>query len=106
MQAQVADLIAQFVNDEDVDERAQKESILGELASRVLNRYHFEFTLHGLTIKSAIHSTHSVEPEFLIDEIKRHIILNTGSNRKAVEFDMAAQRFLLDVPHLPYLFAT
>ena len=36
---QVNDLIAQFINDGDVEERAQKEAILGELAGRVLNRY-------------------------------------------------------------------
>lgn len=90
--ADVADLIATFVEGQG-EEHTQKESILGELANRVLNRYWIFF----LNSRSSIHSAHAVEPEFLIDEIKRHLILATGSNRKAVEFDMAAQRFLIDV---------
>jgi hypothetical protein len=46
---------------------------------------------------SSIHAPHVIEPEFLVDDAKRHIILSSGSNGMATKFDQLAQHFLIDV---------
>lgn len=49
---------------------------------------------------SSIQSTPIIDPDFVVDAAKKHIIIHTGSNRSAVEFSQAAQKFLANVQHL------